>query len=132
MSTVLIVDDSEDSRSFCEMIARMFHLNVRNAGDVDEAIEVLEGGAKPNLILLDLMMPGRDPQVLIDYVKNDVSLADTKVVLMSALRETHERAQTMGADNSLTKPLDLNALIGQLKLYSKAQVAKGSNAELTA
>jgi CheY-like chemotaxis protein len=119
MSQVLIVDDSADSRSFCELIARICELEVSEAGSVDEALRAIDAGLKPRVILLDLVMPGQAPEVLVERVKRDRDLADTKVILMSALKEAPARAQLMGADEALAKPLDLTRFVHRLKIHTQ-------------
>ncbi len=118
MSTVMIVDDSTDSRAFCELIAGMLNMKVEIAENVDEALAAIDGGVTPDLILLDLMMPGRGPGELVKRIKSDPQLAHTRVVLMSAMREIHEMAAVMGADDAIMKPLDLARFTQELRPFA--------------
>lgn len=120
MSKVLIVDDSTDSRAFCELIASMLNVKVEKADCVDQAIMALDAGLQPDLILLDLMMPGRAPGELVKRVKEDPTLSGTRIVIMSAMREIHEMATAMGADDAMMKPLDMAKFADQLRPYSMA------------
>ncbi len=49
--SILIVDDSEDSRSYCEIIADMYSAKVIKARDVEEAMGLLAKGVKPDVMM---------------------------------------------------------------------------------
>jgi len=113
------VDDSPDNRSFCELIAQMFNFEpVKLACDADEAIKLIEGGFKPSVILLDLIMPGSDPEVLVKLVRSKPDLQETSIVLMSAIREVKRTALNMGADGSLRKPFAMDKLADSFRKLS--------------
>lgn len=118
MAKMLIVDDCEDNRAFCELIARMFNIEVKQAESVDEAFSILADGYKPGVILLDLVMPGRPPEELVEHVKSQTEFADTKIILTSALRELRLMAANMGADDSLRKPYDMPEFLDSFRKYS--------------
>ncbi len=104
---MLIVDDSADSRSFCELMAQMFDVEVTQARNVDEAIKALDEGSEPDVVLLDLIMPGKLPEELVERVRGDLKLKATKVVIMSAIKEVSARAKKMGANASIRKPFTM-------------------------
>ncbi len=118
MAKMLIVDDCEDNRAFCELIAQMFSIEVKQAQDVDEAFTILAEGFYPRVILLDLIMPGRTPEELVEYVKSRAELRDTKIVLTSALRELRLMAEKMGADDALLKPYNMPEFMDSFRKYS--------------
>lgn len=119
MSSMLIVDDSPDNRSFCELIAQMFSFEpVRLACDADEAIAMIEDGFNPNVILLDLIMPGSDPEQLVKLVRSKPELENTAILLMSAVREVKRVALNMGADGSLRKPFAMEKLVDSFRKFS--------------
>jgi DNA-binding response OmpR family regulator len=120
MASILIVDDSLDSREFCGLIVEMHNVSVKQAKDVDEAISILNEGWKPDVVLVDLIMPGRHPGDLIKRVKGDKSLSGTKVVVMSALPEVKIRARKMGADSSVHKPFSMPIFVDALGLKGLA------------
>lgn len=118
-SSMLIVDDSPDNRSFCELIAQMFNFEpVMVAEDADQAIRILGEGFKPDVVLLDLIMPGSDPEELIKTVRARDDLKETSVVLMSAIREVSKVAQSMGADDAIRKPFAMEKLVDRFRRYS--------------
>lgn len=118
MAKMMIVDDSLDNREFCGLMARMFDIEVDFAQDVDQALELLKNGSRPNIILLDLMMPGRSPNELVDYVHNDEELQAAKIVLISALREVRQLAKDWEVDGALRKPFDMPKFIDTFRKFS--------------
>lgn len=116
LAHVLIVDDSADSRAFCEMIAQTFNVRIRKARSVDEALALIDEGLKPEYILLDLVMPGLLPEELVRRVKGDPALSSTKVILMSSLKEVGAQAARLGADGSLRKPFTVTRFVRELGL----------------
>jgi len=118
MSSILIVDDSLDSREFCGLIVEMHNIPVKQAGNVDEALKILEEGFTPDVVLVDLMMPGRRPEELVKFIKATPRLAHSKVVVMSALPEVKNRARKMGADTSVHKPFTMPNFVSALGLQT--------------
>lgn len=110
MANVLIVDDSADMRDFCELIANMNHLKVHQSANADEALALLENGVEPDVVMLDLMMPGKKPEEFVKNLRSNPKFADTKVVIMSSLRDGEEQARAMGAQGWLRKPFDLGKI----------------------
>ncbi|HEY9681812.1 MAG TPA: response regulator [Oculatellaceae cyanobacterium] len=114
---VLIIDDEEDTRSIASM-----SLSILGGVDVVEAEGGLEGIAKaeqdrPDVILLDMMMPGMDgSQTLQELLKNPKT-ADIPVIFLTAKAMTSEieRLTRMGAIAVLTKPFDPTTLAGQVE-----------------
>lgn len=118
MAKMLIVDDCEDNRAFCELIAHLFNIDVKLASSVDEAFTILDQGYDPRVILLDLVMPGRAPEELVQHVKSSPQLKDTKIVLSSALRELRVIASNMGADDVLKKPYNMPDFVDSFRKFS--------------
>ena len=105
MSKILIVEDDKFLR---ELIIRK--LNAENfetvdAVDGEEGLRALKEGAKPDLILLDLILPGIDGFEVLTRIKEDPVLASIPVIIFSNLgqREDVERGLKLGADDYLVK-----------------------------
>ncbi|WP_411868427.1 response regulator [Vulcanococcus limneticus] len=113
--TVLAIDDDADAR---ELIRRFL---VREGFQVELAADGAEGLAmarrlRPDLITLDVMMPGMDGWAVLASLKSDPELALTPVVMMTML-DNRELGVAMGATDCLTKPVDwpkLEQLLGRL------------------
>jgi DNA-binding NtrC family response regulator len=116
MLKILIVDDSQDSRLYCEMIAQMMDMEAELAASANVALTKLQAGYEPDIVLTDLVMPGRDPKDLVDYLAGH--LPDTKVILMSALSDVGMCAADIGADAAIMKPLNVPALVAKIRELS--------------
>lgn len=91
--------------------------NVHVARDGVEALEFLRGGAQPHipdLILLDLNMPRMDGRQFLAEIKNDETLKDIPVVILTTSVTDRDLVETYGLDPNayMTKPVDFDGLIG--------------------
>lgn len=114
---ILIVEDDEDLR---EMMAQLLTLEGFNASTVAngrEALEYLRQGDKPDVILLDLMMPVMDGWEFRRTQQADPSLAGVPVIVLSALDQT--RAGNVDAEAFLKKPLDFDRLLQLVRHYCR-------------
>lgn len=104
--TVVVVEDEPAVMSLLCMVLREQGYEVMTAGNGKDGIDrVLE--EKPDLVLMDVLLPGVQGGEAIRYLKGQPGLENTKVVLMSSLRpEDFDRifANRSGADAYLQKP----------------------------
>jgi DNA-binding response OmpR family regulator len=112
---ILVVDDEKD---IVEMIA--FHLqrngyDVRTAHNGNDALDLAEREA-PDLILLDLMMPGVDGTEVTRRLKADPRTAKIPLVMLTAKSEETDVVVglTLGADDYVTKPFSMKILLARL------------------
>jgi DNA-binding response OmpR family regulator len=111
--TVLVVDDEPMLRNLLSRLLRMEGYEVLEAEDGQAALDVV-AGQKPDLILLDVMMPARDGlEVLGDLRKT----SDIPVILVSALAEEADRVigLKMGADDYVAKPFSAAELSARIE-----------------
>lgn len=109
---VLVVDDNHDNT---EIISR--YLNIRGypvtvAHDGDEALTIFERD-RQQLVLLDVMMPGRDGWEVCRLMKQHPTLGKyVRIIMVTALDEWDDKRQALqtGADDYVTKPFDLPKL----------------------
>jgi CheY-like chemotaxis protein len=119
LSNALVVDDHDDIRE--AVTAMLLELGVENvdvAANGGEAIEALRE-TRWDLLLLDLLMPGIDGFGVLNAIRaEDGILRPRLVVVMSAhVRATYASAiRTLGADDLLTKPFDLDDLASRIGL----------------
>jgi CheY-like chemotaxis protein len=115
---VLIVEDDADLR---EMMAQLLSLEGFQAATVangSEALQYLHNGhLKPDVILLDLMMPVMDGWEFRRKQQADPSLADVPVIVLSALDQS--RAADVQAEAFLKKPLDFDRLLQLVRQYCR-------------
>jgi CheY-like chemotaxis protein len=112
---VLIVEDDEDLR---EMMAQLLMLEGYQAATVAngrEALDYLQRAKRPNVILLDLMMPVMDGWEFQRQLEADPSLAPVPVIVLSALDQV--RAANINAAAFLKKPLDFDRLLELVRTY---------------
>ena len=114
---ILIVEDDADLR---EMMAQLLTLEGFRASTVAngrEALEYLNLGDKPDVILLDLMMPVMDGWEFRRQQQADMSLSKVPVIVLSALDQT--RAADVNAVAFLKKPLDFDRLLELVRQYCR-------------
>ena len=113
---VLIVEDDADLR---EMMAQLLALEGYASAAVANGREALEylhdGGGKPQVILLDLMMPVMDGWEFRQRMRSDPAIADLPVIILSALDPA--RAHDVDATAFLKKPLDFDRLLTLIRQH---------------
>lgn len=117
---VLIVDDHPLNLELVKTIIGDLEIDVRTAENGTSALAHAHAHPRPDLILLDVMMPGEiNGFGICRIVKQDPELRDTPVVMMTALAQASdiEEGMAAGADDYIVKPFSLVALrsiIGRL------------------
>ena len=118
---VLAVDDVPINLLLVEKMLSKFNFQLRKAADGAQALQAI-AQKKPDLILLDLMMPGIDGFEVLRRVREHPALCDIRVVILAALNANEDivRAYQMGANDFISKPIILEKLLNtvatQLKL----------------
>lgn len=103
--TIMIVEDDTFVMDIYETKIAREGMNVISAANGMEAIKKLEAGARPNLILLDILMPYMGGLELLKKIKEDDKLKDIPVVLLTNLsqKEEIEEGLGLGANDYLIK-----------------------------
>lgn len=114
--TVAIVEDEDSIALALRVLMEREGLSARRWSDGAEALDGLAGTA-PDLLLLDVHLPGLGGFALCEAVRRDPSLAATPVLMMSASSGAHaaERAKAAGADDFLVKPFDTAELVCKVR-----------------
>jgi CheY-like chemotaxis protein len=126
---VLVADDSETILLLMRTRLEMEGYDVSTASDGQEAVEKLEATApdeRPDLILLDAMMPRMSGLDVLRKLRDDGS--ETPVLIVSAHRapETLDEAEDLGANACIAKPIDFDDLLGRIAdLTSKTSSTDG-------
>ena len=119
MSRILLVDDQADIRKLVRLTLEFEAHEISEAGDGEAAL-ALAAGVRPDLVLLDVMMPGAlDGFEVCRRIKADPLLAGTRVVLLTARAQPEDLAAAArcGADLYLAKPfspLQLLQAVGRM------------------
>jgi DNA-binding NtrC family response regulator len=111
---ILVVDDEPGMRKYLGTLLELEGYDVETADSGEQAVERLQHGAQPDLVLLDMMMPGIDGLQTIEQLRKTRS--DLKVIMLSCVSDTRKVVQAvrMGAYDYLHKPFkkaELDALI---------------------
>jgi type IV pilus assembly protein PilB len=116
---ILIVDDEEPIRKIVSLALRDLPSNpdILTAASGPEALQ-LEQKERPDVIILDIMMPGMDGFEVCKTLREDVSAAFIPIMMLTARGETESRTKafTIGTDDYVTKPFEVEDL--------KARVAR--------
>ena len=129
---VLIVDDNPDNLNVVgELLLPRHAVRVANGGM--RALELARLAPQPDLILLDVMMPGIDGFEVLRRLRSDPATADIPVVLLTALDsdEDEERGLALGAADYLTKPVRPGVLLARLaRLLAHSGTSRRQRADL--
>jgi two-component system cell cycle response regulator len=113
---ILLVDDNEQNLELLEAYLDDLHGTTQTAPDGLEALKAIER-RRPDLILLDVMMPRMSGFQLCKRLKADPATKSIKIIMVTALNEVSdmERAADVGADAFLTKPVNRQELLDRIK-----------------
>jgi len=118
--TILLVEDDLDVREALAEALRDEGYSVEVAGDGEQALDYLRGGAgRPGLILLDLMMPRMSGSEFRMVQRVDPALRGVPVVLLSADGHMDEKARTLETHGAIRKPIDFEELLATVRRFSK-------------
>jgi two-component system sensor histidine kinase/response regulator len=112
---VLVVDDEETVRTMLDMVLGMEDIDVTVAADGDEAL-VMAQLERPDVIVLDIMMPRVDGWTVADSLRADPELRDIPIVFCSALTSAEHVARGFehGAAGYVLKPFHTDDLVGEI------------------
>ena len=113
---ILIVDDEEGIVTVVKMYLEHHHYEVITANDGQEGLDKAKV-EKPDLIVLDLMLPRMNGYKVCGLLKNDTRYAKIPVILFSAKTQEKdmELGQEVGADAYLTKPFEPDVLLAKIE-----------------
>ncbi len=118
---ILVVDDDPDLVESVSLKLESQNFKVEKAYDGVEAWEKIKA-EKPDLVILDVMMPRKNGYELCDELKADEKYKDITVVLLTAVADavtstsyTHMDGKTTMADDFIPKPIDLDNLMQIVK-----------------
>ncbi len=111
-AAILVVDDEDDVRTVLRLMLTHAGYDVREAEDGEIALRRIEQ-EPPDLILLDVLMPGMDGFEVCRRVRENPQTANIPVIILSARKDSRSRQEGFraGATKYLTKPLAPDQLI---------------------
>ena len=114
---ILVVEDDATIRTILEMVLRVAgYLHVRTAARGDEGLAAIRRH-RPDLVLLDIMLPGMDGLTVCRRVRETPGLADVRIVMLTARTQNEDivRGLECGADDYVTKPFDRRVLLARIQ-----------------
>jgi two-component system response regulator VicR len=125
---ILVVDDNHDNAEIIRQYLEIRGYPVTVAHSGDEALSVFET-LRPAVVLLDVMMPGRDGWEVCRAMKQHPTLGQTvRVIMVTALDEWQDKREALqiGADDYVEKPFDLPSLAATVERNLAMQRAVAS------
>ncbi|GAP98029.1 sensor histidine kinase [Leptolyngbya sp. NIES-2104] len=115
---ILVVDDNPNNLSVISQALRSVGWEVRMAVDGEDALNKV-AQKRPELILLDVQMPGMDGFEVCQQLKADAETATIPVIFMTALSDTTSKVKglSLGAVDYITKPFEQEEVIARVKLH---------------
>ncbi|MHA6316246.1 response regulator transcription factor [Altererythrobacter sp. CAU 1778] len=115
---VLIVDDIEDNRVLLERTLRSAGYAVQSADCGASAIAIVSD-ARPDIILLDWMMPGLSGLETLIQIRKDYSASQLPIIMCTAMGEEHDVVQAIeaGANDYVVKPISLPILRARMSTH---------------
>lgn len=107
---VLVVDDEADIRQIIHSLLETDDYEVMSAENGQEALEKLEGDVKPDIILLDLMLPQVSGYRLLNELHHRGLHTAFSIIVMTADRLTKQQIDRLGVKGFISKPFDINEL----------------------
>lgn len=117
MTTILIVEDSEDMTNILNRTVSQMGYDVAEAKNGLEAIKAAKR-IRPALIILDLMMPLASGDFALGFVRSTEGLKDTPVIIISAHPSAQAIATQLNAQACLEKPFNLDDLKRLITRYA--------------
>ncbi len=116
MACILIIDDDPDALSILATFLESEGHETHHASRGPEGLDVLVE-AQPDLVILDVMMPGMDGLEVARRIRDKTSPDRPRILMLTARDDADSRTQalTAGADVYLVKPLSLKELAAQIR-----------------
>jgi putative two-component system response regulator len=123
-NTVLVVDDTPDNLSLMSALLKdQYKVKVANNGE--KALKIVQGDSPPDLILLDIMMPGLSGYDVCQQLKADPDTRDIPIIFLTAMTaiEDEKRGLELGAVDYITKPISPPIVLARVDTHLKIKAA---------
>ena len=124
MPTVLVIDDTPSNLALMSrLLKEHYHVRVANGGEA--GLKLAASGHKPDLILLDVMMPGMDGYEVCSRLKADPVLRDIPVIFLTARSEPddQEKGFGLGAIDYISKPISPPVVLARIRNHLALKAA---------
>lgn len=118
--SVLVVDDDIKNIFVLDNVLNESNAKVFTAYNGKEAIEQLKANKEIDIVLMDIMMPVMDGYEAIKVIRADDELKNIPIIAVTAkaMKEDRDKCISLGADDFVSKPIDMDALISLVKVWS--------------
>lgn len=106
--SILVVDDSPDIQQILTLFLEGHGHKVLSTDSPNEAINIVKT-AKPDVVLLDYLMPGLTPNAFVNIVRSQKS--NICIILVSGISDVSAKAKSLGLEFAIQKPFDPDALL---------------------
>ena len=115
---VLIVDDNAMNVTIAQVVLNAAGFEVQSAADAHEAVQQV-GEFRPELILMDIQLPGVDGLQLTRQLKAEPSTQHIVIVAFTAfaMRGDEEKLRAAGCDGYISKPIDVNKFAAEIRCF---------------
>ena len=112
---ILVVDDNPTNLKLVSDLLEWSDYNVSKAGDAEQALDVIRQ-LPPDLILMDIALPGMDGLTLTRKLKADPATKHIRIIVLTAfaMKGDEQKALDAGCDGYISKPIDTRALPNQV------------------
>ncbi|POZ61957.1 response regulator [Chromobacterium alticapitis] len=124
-ATVLIVDDAPECLSVLgELLQPHYRVRVANSGPT--ALRLAAAGPPPDLVLLDMMMPGMDGRATFARLRADPATAEVPVIFVTAMSEIKDELSGLeaGAVDYITKPIVPQLVLARVRIQLELKLAR--------
>ena len=125
LNTLLIVDDAVENLTVLDSLLRPYY-QIRVATSGEKALRIAVSEPRPDLILMDVMMPGMDGYQVFDYLRADPATRDIPVIFVTAMDspEAELRGLDAGAVDYITKPLVPSIVLARVRTQLELKQAR--------
>lgn len=116
--TILVVDDTPDNLSLMSgLLKEEYRVRLANGGE--RALKAVQGDSLPDLILLDVMMPGMSGYEVCQALKADLRTQPIPVIFLTAMSapEDEQKGLELGAVDYVTKPINPSLLLARVRTH---------------
>ncbi len=125
MPTVLVVDDTPDNLAMmAELLGERYRVKVANSGE--RALKAMQAEALPDLVLLDIMMPGMDGYEVCRRLKASALTRDVPVIFLTARSDVQDERMglELGAVDYITKPINPAIVMARVRNHLQLKRAR--------
>lgn len=123
-ATILVVDDTPDNLSLMSSLLKdLYKVKVANSGE--KALKIVSGDNQPDLILLDIMMPGMNGYEVCEVLKKDPLTRNIPIIFLTAMTGTDDEKKglELGAADYITKPISPPIVMARVKTQLQMKAA---------